>query len=364
VIFRRADLSSVFRPKASTVFSSEQLLAAEDRLPTASIGRNGLTVPLTLVEQAARKEDREGHLLSRDQERAIAKIGDFDRILVGPAGTGKTTTMSALRRAWERLHGTGSVIGLAPTAAAADVLAGDLGISTENTAKWVHEHRNVTRNLTSGQLVIIDEASLAGTLLLDTIITHAQQAGAKVLLVGGWAQLAAVDVDGAFGMLVRDRTDAPELTDVRRFRTEWEKHASLGLRIGDTDVIDTYLDHDRIDPGGHEVILEQVYQAWRADQADRKASVLIAETIDTVSELNTRAGTDRIPAGDVANVGGRSREPDGLLGLLHLERLRRRLAVGAQTRRAGSGPGRRRVASHQDCSPRALRLATSLAPSR
>lgn len=301
--FRRPDGSSVFRPKAATVFSSEQVLAAEDRLLTASKDRSAPTVPLTWIEQAARTKNCDGHVLSPDQERAIAKIGVSGRtldVLVGPAGTGKTTTMSALRRAWEKRHGTGSVIGLAPSAAAADVLAGDLGISTENTAKWLHEHRNGNWNLTPGQLVVIDEASLAGTLALDAIATHAAETGAKVLLVGDWAQLAAVDAGGAFGMLVRDRGDAPELTDVRRFRNVWEKHASLGLRIGDTDVIDTYLNHDRITPGGYVDILEQAYRAWRTDQAAGKTSVLIAETLDTVSELNTRARTDRILAGDVA----------------------------------------------------------------
>jgi ATP-dependent exoDNAse (exonuclease V) alpha subunit len=110
------------------------------------------------------------------------------------------------------------VIGLAPSAAAADVVAGDRGISTENTAEKLHEHCNGTWNLTPGRLFVVDETSPAGTLAPDTITPHAQQAGAKVLLVGDWAQLAAVDAGGAFGMLVRNRIDAPELTDVRRFR--------------------------------------------------------------------------------------------------------------------------------------------------
>ncbi|WP_246311358.1 AAA family ATPase [Changpingibacter yushuensis] len=242
-------------------------------------------------------------MLSPDQKQAIAKIGISGRtldVLVGPAGTGKTTTMQTLHTAWERRHGKGSVIGLAPSAAAAEVLAGDLGVATENTAKWLHEHRHGNWNLTAAQLVIIDEASLAGTLALDTITTHATAVGAKVLLVGDWAQFAAVDAGGAFGMLVRERDDTPELLDVRRFRNDWEKHASLGLRIGDTDVIDTYLAHDRVTPGGYEEILEQAYQACQQDQAAGKTSVLIAETLDTVSQLNTRARTDRILAGEVA----------------------------------------------------------------
>ncbi len=331
--FRRPDGSSVFRPKAATVFSSEQVLAAEDRLLAASSDRSAPTVPLTWIEQAARTKNRDGHVLSPDQERAIAKIGVSARtldVLVGPAGTGKTTTMQALHTAWERRYGRGSVIGLAPSAAAAEVLAGDLGVATENTAKWLHEHRHGNWNLTTGQLVIIDEASLAGTLALDTITRHAREVGAKVLLVGDWAQLAAVDAGGAFAMLVREREDAPELTDVRRFRNDWEKHASLGLRIGDTDIIDTYLDHDRITPGGYEEILEQAYQAWSEDQAAGKASVLIAETLDTVSQLNTRARTDRILAGEVALDGVRLHDGnEGSRGDLVITRQNdRRLSLG------------------------------------
>ena len=63
----------------------------------------------------------------------------MDRRLVGPAGTGKSTTLAGLRAVWEAEHGPGSVIGLAPSAAAAEVLAGELGIDTDNTAKWLTE---------------------------------------------------------------------------------------------------------------------------------------------------------------------------------------------------------------------------------
>ena len=44
--------------------------------------------------------------------------------------------------------------------------------------------------------------------------------GAKVVLIGDWAQLSAVETGGAFGMLVRDRDQVPELTDVRRFAND------------------------------------------------------------------------------------------------------------------------------------------------
>ncbi|GAA1370076.1 conjugative relaxase-like TrwC/TraI family protein [Brevibacterium luteolum] len=295
--FRRVDGTSVFRPKHSTVFSSELLLAAEDRLLDRARTTTGPTVPLATVEKITARPDAEGRMLGEDQANALMKIAVSGRVLdvvVGPAGAGKTTAMSALRRAWEKEHGAGSVIGLAPSAVAAQVLADDLGIATENTAKWWQNHLVHGEDFREGQLVIIDEASLAGTLSLDRITHLAERAGAKVLLVGDFAQLQSVDAGSAFGLLVGDRDDAPERVDVHRFTHEWEKTASLALRHGRTEVIDTYLDHDRIHDGEAEAMTDAAYTAWRTDRDQGLVSVLVAETRDHVSALNTRARADLI----------------------------------------------------------------------
>lgn len=297
VAFRRVDGTSVFRPKHSTVFSSELLLAAEDRMLDRSRTTTAPTVPVATVEKITGRPDAEGRMLGEDQADALMKIAVSGRILdvlVGPAGAGKSTAMNALRRAWEKEHGKGSVVGLAPSAVAAQVLAEDLGIATENTAKWWQNHLVHGTAFQAGQLVIIDEASLAGTLSLDRITHLAERAGAKVLLVGDYAQLQSVDAGGAFGLLVGDREDAPELVDVHRFTHEWEKTASLALRHGRTEVIDTYLDHDRIHDGDAEAMTDAAYTAWRADRNQGLVSVLVAETRDDVTALNQRARADLI----------------------------------------------------------------------
>jgi conjugative relaxase-like TrwC/TraI family protein len=306
--FTRADGSSVFRPRHATLYTSAALLAAEDRLLKLARTPTGPALdPKVLVGVTAGRDER-GRVLSDDQQSVVERIATSGRtldLLVGPAGAGKTLALGALRRAWERSYGPGSVIGLAPSAAAAEVLAGEIGIPTENTAKWVHEHTHDRWNLAAGQLVIVDEASLAGTATLQLLAAHAAQAGAKVLLAGDWAQLAAIDAGGAFGMLVRDRNNqpddpAPELADVRRFQSEWEKSASLRLRQGDTDVIDLYDQHGRILDGEHDQILDAAYNAWQADTAAGRASILIAETSETVTALNNRARTDRVLARQVS----------------------------------------------------------------
>ena len=121
-------------------------------------------MPLATVEKATRRPDPDGRILGDDQADALTRIAASGRmldVLAGPAGAGKTTAMNALHRAWEAEHGPGSVVGLAPSAIAAQVLADDLGIATENTAKWWHNHLRHDTTLQPGQLVIIDEADRA-----------------------------------------------------------------------------------------------------------------------------------------------------------------------------------------------------------
>lgn len=300
--FRRTDGTSAFRPRNSARYSSIDLLDAEERLLAAAQATNGPKVGTATLAHAERARRNHGLVLGEDQRTALHSIATSGRtldMLIGPAGAGKTTAMHALRLAWEHQHGRGSVVGLAPSAAAARELAEDLGIATENTAKWLHEHRAGRTTLRARQLIIIDEASLAGTFTLDRISTLAADAGAKVLLVGDWAQLQSVDAGGAFRMLIEARPDAPELSDVHRFQHAWEKDASLNLRDGHLQALDAYGSHDRIVGGDSDAMTDAAYSAWLRDMAAGKSSVLVAETGDAVGVLNQRARAELILSGAV-----------------------------------------------------------------
>lgn len=297
--FLRDDGTSRFCPKHSVVFSSEQLLAAEDRLLQRAATLSGPTVGIEIVD-AIIEQPVKGHRLSPEQVQAIDKVAVSGRVvdlLIGPAGAGKTTAMRALHRAWTQHHGPGSVVGLAPSAAAAQVLADDLGIGCENTAKWLYEHDRGRTELRAGQLVIIDEATLAGTFSLDRITAHAAEVGAKVLLVGDWAQLQSVEAGGAFAMLADARVDAPELADIHRFTNEWEKRASLDLRHGHPEAVEEYLIHGRVGGGDTQAMIDAAYQGWRDDTLVGKASVLVTDNTKAVVELNARARAERLAAG-------------------------------------------------------------------
>jgi conjugative relaxase-like TrwC/TraI family protein len=303
--FMNPDGSHWFRRADAVAYTSQNVLDAETRLLAHAADTTGTHLPQLLAHRHISRRIR-GVKLTDDQAAAILQLAISGRVLdvlVGPAGAGKTTALRALHRAWASAHGRDSVIGLAPSAAAAEVLGQELGIRTENTAKFLHEFEHDRWNLRPGQLVLVDEASLAGTLTLDRITDHAATVGAKVVLVGDHAQLSAVETGGAFGMLARARQDTAELTDVRRFRGEWEKTASLALRRGDPAVLTTYEQHGRIHDGDQDTMLDAAYAAWRSDREAGCRSVMIAATAQTVAALNQRARADLVATGRVEDSG-------------------------------------------------------------
>jgi len=296
--FRREDGTSHFRPRHSTVFSSATILAAEDRILARAEDRSA---PVASLAGDVTTREIQHNRLSAQQAAALEAIATSGRqvdLLVGPAGAGKTTAMRALHRAWVLQHGKDSVIGLAPSSAAAQVLADDLGVICDNTAKWLHEHDRGNTGFRSGQLVIIDEATLADTRTLDRLTGLAAKAGAKVLLVGDWAQLQSVDAGGAFAMLAEARDDAPELSEIHRFTHEWEKTASLDLRHGNVEAVGTYAHYKRLREGTTEEMIDAAYAAWRADTRTGLESVLVTDASQSVAALNDRARAERILEGD------------------------------------------------------------------
>jgi conjugative relaxase-like TrwC/TraI family protein len=343
-LLRRADGTSRLRPKGFELYTTPELLEAECRLLDAGRRLDGPGVDRTTVAMVTSSPmGGQGLRLSIDQALAVENIACSGRcldVLVGPAGTGKSTAMAGLRYAWEASHGPGSVIGLAPSAAAAEVLAGELGIDCENTAKWLTELRRLPervsklnelarraeaygnvpirlqRQLTDirndierwrirpGQLVIVDEATLAGTFALDHLVSAARDGGAKILLTGDWAQLSGVEAGGAFSLLARDRGESlPELCDVRRFISDWERTASVQLRVGTQAAIDAYQSHGRVHGGSREEMLDAAFLAWKADVDAGRLSLMIAGDTATVTELNLRARADRVAAGIVVAFG-------------------------------------------------------------
>src|SRR5204863_80424 len=94
------------------------------------------------------------------------------------------------------------VIGLAPSWVAADELGRSTGIPTQAIARWRHDRARATRSDAESQtnpaaldrdtLVLVDEAGMVSSRDLEAVLSAAQAAGAKVVLIGDRRQLASV----------------------------------------------------------------------------------------------------------------------------------------------------------------------------
>jgi AAA domain len=210
--------------------------------------------------------------------------------------------MRALALAWTQDRG--HMIGLAPSAAAAAVLAEQTEIRTDTLAKltWSLQHGDLpdwAAAIGPSTLVIIDEAGMADTLTLDMAVQFAIDRGASVRLVGDDQQLAAI---GAGGVL-RDITHthgALHLAELHRFTNPAEAAASLALRDGDPEALKFYLDHGRVHVGDIAKTTEDVFTAWVLDRSAGLDAIMLAPTRELVAELNRRARAhrvDHLPAG-------------------------------------------------------------------
>ena len=258
-----------------------------------------------------------GERLSVSQRAAALGVSTSTRqldVLVGPAGSGKTTTMRALADHW-RNNGS-QVLGLATSQVAADQLGEAAGINAENTARWFAAANSRCRTydadpsdpaqwarwgarLEPGTLIIVDEAAMVPTLDLQRIQQAAKVAGCKVLAVGDPLQLDAPGAGGAFGLMVSDdRVNTLHLEEIHRFNHQWERSASTRMREGDGTVVDLYADYQRIQGGTEAEMYTQVLDAWTADHTVRE-TVMVTQTNDQASALARAAREHLIGAGTV-----------------------------------------------------------------
>ena len=269
--------------------------------------------------------------LGADQVEAVAGIVSSGRagdVLIGPAGTGKSYTVSALAQVWAERVG-GRVLGLATTEIATRNLAED-GVPAMNTARFLaaftpDEQGNVRDRVRRGDLFVVDEAGMCSTAELARIADIVAAGGGKLVYTGDQGQLTSVGAGGMLALLVADN-GAHQLEQVHRFDSDWEREASLRLRAGDTSVIPEYEDRGRLQAGTAEQMQAAAVRGYLADTLDGKDSLLIVGSNDEAAQL-----VGRDPATSSIDYGRCRAEP---LTASAARAGKRR----GQRRRSGAGP--------------------------
>lgn len=276
----------------ATRYSTKEMLRLEERLIRRALDRQGASVAVadkTVLKSALIRR----HSLSREQRRMVEDLtcsGRGVEVVVGKAGTGKTFALDAARDVWE--SSGAKVIGCALSARAAKELEAGSGIASSTIAALMKDLDDWnTPGMERDLVVIVDEAGMVGTRQLDALLNHAEEAGAKVVLVGDDKQLPEIAAGGAFRALA-EQLPAIELSEVRRQRNSWERDALELLREGrSAEAVEVYGERDRLVVGrdAAETRAALVADWWQASQEGQ--AVMIAARKADVADLNDKART-------------------------------------------------------------------------
>jgi conjugative relaxase-like TrwC/TraI family protein len=374
--FERRDVARLVAealPRGSRVSDVEVLadrfLKRRDVLAMASAGRGGeirhttyelLGIERSLLHAAGRlRHDGRGiadradiaaalnrfQLFSDEQAEMVASLtssGSGLEVVVGKAGAGKTLALAAARMSWE--SSGYSVLGTALSARAARGLRDGAGIESQTLASLLTGIESGRLQLTSTDVVVLDEAGMVGTRALASLVESTDKAGAKVVLVGDPRQLPEIEAGGALAGLI-DRIGAVELTENRRQQSSWERVALDALRMGKAHVaLATYERAGRIHAAPTMVEAQSaLVERWAESFQQGHDAVMLAGSRREVAQLNELAcvalgrsgplAEDLLAVDDVAFAAG-----DKVMCVRNDRRLKvLNGMIGTVERRAGNG---------------------------
>jgi conjugative relaxase-like TrwC/TraI family protein len=220
-------------------------------------------------------------------------------VLIGPAGTGKTYTVDAIRGACE--HAGHTVLGAAPSARAALELAAGANLTSTTLHSlldsWQRGYTAPVRN----SLLVIDEAGMADIRTLEAVASRQIAAGGRVLLVGDHHQLPEVGAGGGLAYATHNTPTVAELTINRRQHHQWEQEALRELRNGNVaDAVAAYLNHQRvITTDTPTAMIDTAVTMWFDAHHRGQTPVLLAGTNDLVNRLNAAIVNELIARGEL-----------------------------------------------------------------
>ncbi|UXC91408.1 Ti-type conjugative transfer relaxase TraA [Sphingobium sp. RSMS] len=288
-------------------FTSREMIEAEQRLQLAAelmAERERHRVSEGDREGALRAAAARGLDLSGEQRAAFdhATDGRDLSVVVGYAGTGKSAMLGVAREAWE--DAGFNVRGAALAGIAAEGLENGSGIASRTLASMEHGWAQGRDLLSAGDVLVIDEAGMVGTRQIERVLSHAADAGAKVVLVGDAEQLQSIEAGAAFRS-VHERHGGVEITEVRRQHEEWQRDATRHLATGRTsEAIHAYADKGMVHQAEtREQARGELVERWdRERQADPDASrIILTHTNAEVRDLNDAAREAMRNAGELGD---------------------------------------------------------------
>ncbi|MDQ0453493.1 Ti-type conjugative transfer relaxase TraA [Brevundimonas nasdae] len=280
-------------------FTSRDMIATELRLERATARlatQVGHPVDQHHRTAALARSQAAGLTLSGEQRAAFEHVTDSRDfgVVVGYAGTGKSALLGVAREAWEDAGYT--VRGAALSGIAAENLESGSGIASRTLASLELAWSQDRELLRARDVLVIDEAGLVGTRQMERVVSVAQAAGAKVVLVGDPEQLQSIEAGAAFRATV-ERHPHVEITEVRRQREGWQRDATRHLATGRTaDALQAYADQAMVHAGETRAVAQaELIARWDKDRLKHpdRTRIILTHTNEARHALNA-AARDRL----------------------------------------------------------------------
>ncbi len=240
--------------------------------------------------------------LSSEQRAAIEHVTSAERFaaVVGRAGAGKTTMMTAAREVWEAAGYR--VVGAALAGKAAEGLETEAGIRSYTLSSWELRWSKGRDLLDAKTVLVLDEAGMVSSRQMAVFVEAVAKAGAKLVLVGDPDQLQPIEAGAAFRALT-ERIGYAELETIHRQREAWMREASLDLARGRVaEALQTYRDKDKVT--GAEVKADAIATLiadWDRDHDPTKTTLILAHLRRDVRALNDMARAKLVERGLVGH---------------------------------------------------------------
>lgn len=290
------------RSYTRTAREGSQRFTAEPVVDEINRGIDLATAQVDRGVDASSIQPIEGQLSENQAETMRQVVASRYRasVVVAPAGAGKTSSLKAARKAWEKSGKT--VVGLAPTGKASDVMVREeVAHSSATIARALIGTEDLEPEAVAARLgwnkdtvVVVDEAGMVATPEAVRLLEVTEAADARIVFVGDPHQYAAVKArSGMLASLAYELPDAAELAEVFRQQDQSERIASQWLRNGDETSIKRaaqwYAKQGRLHAGSTSAMLTDALAGWITDQEAGYESLLVASTREDVDALNAGA---------------------------------------------------------------------------
>lgn len=225
----------------------------------------------------------------RDAVEAVCTSGRGVDLVVGVAGSGKTTALAAARDAFEAAGY--EVVGTSTSGQAARTLSREAGIDSRTLASLNWRIAHNTLRLSPRHVAVLDEAAMTDDAALVAFLEAARVASAKVVAVGDPRQLSSVGPGGGFEAVVRRFGGSVHVLgeNVRQVDPA-EREALAQLRSGKVDeAVSWYSGAGRIAVSpDRDTALDATVAGWAADATKGGQAAMYAWRRANVAELNRR----------------------------------------------------------------------------